>query len=145
MKSTSQGSMQKVIVLIVLLGAFYLSTIRPGESESWGDDFAMYIHEAKNIALGVDYHQTGYIYEKEYAELGPKTYPPVFPLLLAGVYKAFGLNLTAMKIEVILLFLAALLAVALTFRDGLSPKQGLALLAMIGFCPYFSTSKENNG
>jgi hypothetical protein len=143
MKSTTQGWIQKVVVLIVLIGAFYLSTIRPGESESLGDDFAMYIHEAKNIALGVDYHQTGYIYEKEYAELGPKAYPPVFPLLLAGVYKAFGLNLTAMKIEVILLFLAALLAVALTFRDELSTKQVLALVAMIGFSPYFWNYKEN--
>src|SRR5258708_5979967 len=143
MKSTTQGWIQKVVVLVVLIGAFYLSTIRPGESESMGDDFAMYIHEAKNIALGVDYHQTGYIYEKEYAELGPKAYPPVFPLLLAGVYKAFGLNLTAMKIEVILLFLAALLAVALTFRDELSTKQVLALVAMIGFSPYFWNYKEN--
>jgi len=135
--------MKKVVVLIVLIGAFYLSTIRPGQSESSGDDFAMYIHEAKNIALGVDYRQTGYIYEKEYAVLGPKTYPPVFPLLLAGVYKAFGLNLTAMKVAVILLFLAALLAVALTFRDELSTKQSFALVAMIGFSPYFWNYKEN--
>src|SRR5260370_39533088 len=133
MKSTTQGWFQKGVVLIVLIGACCLSTIRAGESESLGDDFAMYIHEAKNIALGVDYHQTGYIYEKEYAELGPKAYPPVFPLLLAGVYKAFGLNLTAMKIEVILLFLAALLAVTLTFPAALSTNQVLRLVPMVGF------------
>src|SRR5258708_16035812 len=143
MKSTSKGWIQKVVVLVVLIGAFYLSTIRLGESESMGDDFAMYIHEAKNIALGVDYHQTGYIYEKEYAELGPKAYPPVFPLLLAGVYKAFGLNLTAMKIEVILLFLSALLAVALTFRDELSTNPGPPLVAMCRCNPDFWYFKDN--
>ena len=136
-----RGVIPKIVFLIGFVGVLYLSTIRTGEA--WDDDFAMYVHEAKNIAVGIDYRNTGYIYEREYAELGPKTYPPVFPLLLAGVYKGFGLNLTAMKVEVILLFLAALFVVGLTFRDLLSPKQLLALIALVGLSPYFWNYKEN--
>jgi hypothetical protein len=83
-----RGVIPKIVLLIGFVGVLYLSTIRTGEA--WDDDFAMYVHEAKNIAVGIDYRNTGYIYEREYAELGPKTYPPVFPLLLAGVYKGFG-------------------------------------------------------
>ena len=136
----SLAAIRNVLVLIAVIGAFYLSTLRPGQS--WDDDFAMYVHEAKNIALGLDYSQTGYIYQREYARLGPRTYPPGFPLLLAGVYKSFGLNLTAMKVEEVVFFLASLLAIAFTFQRDLSTKQLLALVAMIGFSPYFWSFKD---
>jgi hypothetical protein len=72
MKSTTRYWIQKVAVLLVLIRAFYLSTIRPGESESLGDDFAMYIHEAKNIALGVDYRQTDIFTKKNMPNSGRK-------------------------------------------------------------------------
>lgn len=133
-------NLRNVLVLTSLIGAFYLCTLRSGQR--WDDDFAMYVHEAKNIALGLDYTQTGYIYQTEYAKLGPRTYPPGFPLLLAGVYKVFGLNLTAMKMEMVVLFLGALVAIALAFQRDLSEKQLLALVAMIGFSPFFWNFKE---
>ncbi len=136
----SPAAIRTVLVLVAVIGAFYLSTLRPGQR--WDDDFAMYVHEAKNLALGLDYSQTGYIYQREYARLGPRTYPPGFPLLLAGVYKVFGLNLAAMKVEIVVFFLASLLAIAFTFRRDLSTKQLLALVAMIGFSPYLWTFKE---
>ncbi len=136
----SRAVIRNVLVLIAVIGAFYLSTVRPGQG--WDDDFAMYVHEAKNIALGLDYSQTGYIYQREYARLGPRTYPPGFPLLLAGVYRVFGLNLTAMKAEMVVFFLASLLAIAFTFQPDLSTKQLLALVAMIGFSPYFWSFKD---
>lgn len=140
-KSIPDHAMHKILVLIMLIGAFYLSTIRAGQD--WGDDFAMYIHHAKNIALGIDYSNTGYIYDSQYPILGPTAYPPVFPLLLAGAYKVMGLNLTAMKVEVILLFLFSLLAIALVLKDELPPEQLLLLVALIGFNPFFWDFKDS--
>src|SRR5690349_7572200 len=61
--------------LLVLIGLFHALTLRPGHD--WGDDFAQYIHHAKNIALGIDYNQTGYIWNPSFPMLGPQTYPPV--------------------------------------------------------------------
>ena len=135
------GTMSKALILVLLIGIFYLCTLRAGQG--WDDDFAMYIHHAKNIATGVSYGSTGYIYDAQAAAYGPKTYPPVLPLLLAGVYKLFGLNLTAMKIEIVLLFLASLLAMAAAFRSDLRGDALLVLLAGVGFSPFLWNIKEN--
>jgi hypothetical protein len=135
------GTVRKVVLLVLLIGVFYLSTLRAGQS--WDDDFAMYIHHAKNIATGTSYGRTGYIYDTQAAAYGPRTYPPVFPLLLAGVYKVFGLNLTAMKVEIVFLFLAALLAMALVFSSGLASRALLILLALVGFSPFLWNMKES--
>ena len=48
------------IGLILLIALFYGLTIRQGHE--WGDDFAMYIHHAENIAAHRPYAATGYIY-----------------------------------------------------------------------------------
>jgi hypothetical protein len=126
---------------LLLVGAFYALTIRPGHD--WGDDFAQYIHHAKNIALGIDYSRTGYIWNPRFPMLGPATYPPVFPLLLAPVYAARGLDLVAMKVVVAVFFLLALFMVARVFRDRLRSGYLATLLLLLGLNPYFWHLKDN--
>lgn len=108
--------------------------IRPGHD--WGPDFAVYIHHAENIVRGVDYRNTGFPILR-YGEIATWTYPPVFPLLLAPVYAAFGLNLTALKMVGIVFFLLALVAIHLAFSRDLPFAYRLLLLALVGFNPYF--------
>ncbi len=139
-KLTKQTRFCLVLIVTAVL-AFYLMAIREGQE--WGDDFAMYIHHARNIAEGIDYKQTGYIYNQSIPLIGPNTYPPVFPLLLAPVYKIFGMDLTAMKVEIILAFFLSLLMIYLTFRDGLPWLYLIALIAAIGFNPLLCQFKEN--
>ncbi len=103
----------------------------------------MYIHHAKNIAEGIDYNDTGYIYNPSYPSLGPKSYPPVFPFLLSPVYKIFGLNLTAMKIEIIIFFLLFLFVYFMLFKNELPFKYLIIMIAMIGFNPFFWIFKDN--
>src|SRR6266851_6468514 len=64
--------------LTVAIAALQLVTIRQGHD--WGDDFAMYIAHARNLANGAPYAATGYIANPHNA-LGPAAYPPVFPVL----------------------------------------------------------------
>ena len=128
------------LLIIFAVGAFHLTTIRPGHN--WGDDFGMYIHHARNIAEGKPYADTGYIPNPRNV-LGPVTYPPVFPLLLAPVYQLWGLNLTAMKVELILAFLLALFLLAKTVRDFLPANWQLALIALVGLNPYFWEYKDH--
>jgi 4-amino-4-deoxy-L-arabinose transferase-like glycosyltransferase len=129
-----------LILIIFTIGVFYLSTIREGHL--WGDDFSIYISHARNIAEGRPYADTGYIYNPRKV-LGPQTYPPVFPLLLAPVYKIWGLNLTAMKVEVILIFLLSLFIIYLAFRGELQWPYLYALVALVGLNPQFWLFKEN--
>lgn len=126
--------------LIVAIAVFYLLTIRRGNF--WPDDYALYIHHAENIAEGRAYTDTGYIYNPDVPEYGPRAFPPVFPLLLAPIYAAFGLNLHVMKIEVAIFFILSLAAVAAYWKRDLEWPYLLALVALPGLSPIFWVYKD---
>jgi hypothetical protein len=136
--------MLKSYILLVLtvsgITAWNLLTIRAGQD--WGDDFSLYIHHAKNIAEGRPYADTGYIYNPSLPSLSPRTYPPVFPLLLAPIYRCFGFNLTAMKVLVVLLLAAFLMVTYQAARRELPPMWALVLLLLIGLNPYVWEQKD---
>jgi hypothetical protein len=125
---------------ILLLGALYLTTLRPGQE--WGDDFSLYVAHARNLAEGRPYADTGYLYNPDNPVLSPRTYPPVFPLLLVPVYLAFGMNLTAMKAWVVLLFLGFLGTFALLLRRRLPLPHTLVCLLLVGLNPYLWQLKD---
>jgi len=129
-----------VAAVIAFIGIFYFSTIRSGQY--WGDDWAMYIHHARNIAEGRSYQDTGYIYNPHYPDLGPRNYPPVFPLLLAPVYHVFGLNLEAMKLEIVVIFLAFLLTFFFVFRNETPFHYLVATISVLGFNPFMWEFKD---
>ena len=143
MKETSSNHRETFLIMIVLfgIGLFYLLTLRDGHE--WGGDFCAYIHHAKNIAEGVDYKETGYIFNSHYPTLGPRTYPPIFPLLLVPVYRLFGLNLTAMKVEIILFFLGFLFIIYLIFKNSMSFSYQIVLLLIIGCNHFFWEFKDD--
>ena len=130
-----------VAAIIVAVALFYLGTIRDG-SEG-GDDDAMYIHHAKNLATGVPYAETGYIMNPHYPGLSPQSYPPGYPLLLAPVYRWGGMDLRVMKVQAILLFIAFLPFYFLLVRKELSRASALVALLITGLCPVFWAHKEN--
>lgn len=60
-------------------------------THDWGDDFAQYIHQAQNINAGLSQNNTGYVFN-ENCFTGPMAYPTGFPLLLAPVVSATGID-----------------------------------------------------
>jgi hypothetical protein len=130
-----------IALIILLIGVFYAGTIREGNF--WADDYALYVHHAENIAEGRPYADTGYIYNPAVAGYSPRAYPPVFPLLLAPVYRAFGLNLHAMKLEVVGFFILTLVVLAVYWRRDLSRPSLLALLIVLGLSPIFWGFKDS--
>lgn len=127
--------------LILAMGVFHTLTIKSGHL--WGDDFAMYILHARNIAEGIAYDNTGYIFNPDAAVVGPGAYPPVFPILLSPILATLGLNLTAMKLTVMAMFLVSLVILSLVWRDRLPTGYLLAAIALVGFNPYFWFFKNN--
>ena len=65
------------ILLLLTVAAFHIATVRQGHI--WGDDFAMYLHHAKNIVEGRPYAATGYLCHPSIS-VSPRMYPPIFPL-----------------------------------------------------------------
>src|SRR5438552_8617447 len=138
------GRRQALFVIAVVVGAvavWQLATIRPGHQ--WGDDFAMYIMEARNIASLHSYTDTGFIYNPARPTYAPRAYPPGYPLVLAPVYRMFGLSFTPMKVEIILMFVGALFLLGLLVLDELPLPYVALLLALIGFAPKFTQFKNN--
>lgn len=126
------------LAVALAVGVFYLLTIRTGHE--WGDDFSLYLMHARNLAGGLEYRPAEYLHYSPY--IGPDAYPPVFPLLLAPVYWLFGLNLTAMKVVVIVMFVASLLVFGQMLKEKMSPVGQAALIAVAGFCPYVWDQKD---
>jgi 4-amino-4-deoxy-L-arabinose transferase-like glycosyltransferase len=129
-----------LILLLITIAIFHAATIRQGHI--WADDFAMYIHHAQNIVEGRPYAQTGYLFTPT-ALVGPRMYPPVFPLLLAPVVRFFGLNLIPMKFEQAIFFVLALVVICLYWQRELGGQYTLALAAILGFSPHFWAAKDN--
>jgi len=123
-----------------LVGLVSILSLRQGHD--WGDDFAHYILLARNVAQGIHYTDNGYIYNPSSWRYAPKAYSPVFPLLLAPVYRIFGLNLIAMKIEVILFFLLFLIVYAAVFRNQLPFRYLFFAIIVLGMNPYFCKFKN---
>lgn len=130
-----------VVALIALATLFFIATIRDGHA--WGDDFAQYIGHARNLISGNPYEATGYLYNPAVPFGGPRTYPPVFPLLLAPAVKAFGVSLTVLKIEVILFFAGTLGLIYAFLRRRASFVTAAGTVALLGFSPFFWDFKDN--
>jgi hypothetical protein len=124
-----------ILALLVAVGVFHAATVRQGHI--WSDDFAMYVHHAQNIVEGRPYADTGYIYNPSFPVYGPRFYPPIYPALLAPIYRSFGLNLIPMKLEQVLFLVLALIAVCAYFKCDLGEGYILALVALLGFNPEF--------
>lgn len=126
-------------LLAAAIGLFYLLTIRPGHV--WGDDHAAYISHARNLVEGHAYGDTGFI--RTPSSINPQMYPPGFPLLLAPVYKLFGLNLTPMKILGIGFFSLALWLFHLLARIRGPGWAASIAVFIIGVSPYFWDFKDS--
>jgi hypothetical protein len=141
--STGQNrfSTRIVVALIGVIGIFYAVTLQPGFP--WGDDFAMYLLHAKNIAGGLPYAKTPYIYNPAQPEVGPPSYPPLFPALLAPVVAAADLNSKIIKAVVAVVFLAALWTIYKCLLHRVPGPYAAAAVGVIGFSPYLWKLKDN--
>jgi hypothetical protein len=84
--------LKRAVAVALFLTLAIPSFINVRFDHDWGDDFAMYIIEAKKIATGQSLSDLGYIYDRVNAGGGPPAYPVGFPLMLAPVYRFFGIS-----------------------------------------------------
>lgn len=104
-QSSTRSAVLAEAAVLALLAVFHFATLRAGHY--WGDDFAHYVRHAANIAAGRPYAETPWIRNPYYPELSPPAYPPVYPLLLAPLVKAYGIDLEPLKWPGVAALLAA--------------------------------------
>jgi 4-amino-4-deoxy-L-arabinose transferase-like glycosyltransferase len=127
-------------IAILATGLWHLATIRPGQD--WGDDFAMFISHARNLSAGTDYADTGFIYNPANPTYAPRTYPPVYPLLLAPVYRLFGLNFEAMKVQQVVFLVLLLLVVYINIRRHMPEAYAGSVVVLLGLSPFLWFYKD---
>jgi len=126
---------------LVILCLIPLFSINIKTSHDWGDDFAQYLHQAKNINEGVSQNQTGYIFNEK-CFVGPQAYPVGFPLLLSPIVKQFGLNFYYLNLSQTLFLALSCLIGFIIIRQYTSFFAAFFTALIIGYNPtllYFKT------
>jgi len=129
-----------MVVVIVVIGVFYLCTIRKGHS--WGDDSLQYILQTRNLVEGRDFGDIGYIFNPGRPGYAPRSYPLGFSIFLVPTYLVFGPNMMAMKIQMVLLFVGFLWVLFITMRRKIGSHQSLLIIALIGLAPVYWSYKD---
>ena len=83
------------LLVMLVLSPLLLLNIR--NSHDWGDDFAGYITQARNIAEGKPFYKTKFEFHDYNPSYAPPYYSYGFPLLLSPVIKHYGLNFHALN------------------------------------------------
>ena len=99
------------VLLLALL--FPLLFLGVWDRHDWGDDFAQYLLQAKNVVDGRAQIDNGLVFPADSEKFAVTAYPVGFPLLLVPVYYLFG---TSVKPYFILLSLTLIVSGLLLFR-----------------------------
>lgn len=75
---------------ILLVPLFFINV---KDSHDWGDDFAQYLIQARNIVEGKAQTDNGLLFSKEDPAYAIEAYPVGFPLIITPVYIFFKLNI----------------------------------------------------
>ncbi|MGA1345992.1 MAG: hypothetical protein ACO35E_08490, partial [Ilumatobacteraceae bacterium] len=107
----------------------------------WGDDFALYINQARGLADGTLWDVVAdnrfALSNSAYATFSPVAYPWVLPLLLAPIVTLFGIDYPMLKLVGTFAFAASgVAAMILTGRRAGRVAAGL-VSAMVVLNPWF--------
>jgi hypothetical protein len=126
--------------VVGLVGVFQLATITPGLVNN--EDACLYLSHARNLAFGRPYGTTDFMYTTETATYSPAVYPPVFPSMLAPVYRLSGLNPRPYKILLVCTLILSLVVITRLFLDRATRSQLLVVVALLGFSPFIADQKN---
>jgi hypothetical protein len=107
----------------------------------WGDDFARYLEQARNIMSGLPQNKSGFIPNPGFY-IGPQSYPAGFPVILALWGKLFSLEILSLNYLIsIFLFLAGI-ALFFIYRRSFSPFIAFCLLLLFLYHPLSQALKS---
>jgi hypothetical protein len=121
---------------LIVIGSGPVSSRLLDRGHNWGDDFAAYVMQAQSLVQGnMDefVRRSAFTTELSPVTLGLTTYPWGFPLMLAPVYAARGLDFLAFKLVLTACYMAFLVPFFLLARTRLDPPESLLLTAFLAF------------
>lgn len=120
-------------IAVVAMTVTYVVTLTPGHLFGL-DDFAAYVMHAENLVNGHPYTDIRYVPNPDALWMAPsRGYPPVYPLILAPVYKLRGFDLRAMKIVTVLCFGVFLVSFVLFLGNQIPAWAVSAAILLLSF------------
>jgi len=120
-------------IAVAAMMVTYVATLTYGHPFGL-DDFAAYVMHAENLVDGHPYTDIRYVPNPNALWMAPsRGYPPVYPLILAPVYKLRGFDLRAMKIVTVLCFGVFLVSFVLFLGDEIPAWAVSAAILLLGF------------
>ena len=96
-----------LLLTTMIIGVVNFLTLRQG-LEGWGDDFALYIDQARSLHDGtldkLAQEQAFLLRNSDTKNFSPLFYPYGYPLLLLPLYHFFGMNYEVFKMATFLFF-----------------------------------------
>ena len=134
----------KPIVLVVFCFLIFspLLFINIRHDHDWGGDFAQYLSQADNIAHFRAMDKTGYLYNEDYSILGPKAYPPGFPLIIAPMTHFFGNQTTPYNYLLSFTLIGCAILTVFLLKKKTGNLVAILLSIVIFYNPYFIIFKS---
>jgi hypothetical protein len=118
-------------IIVLLLPLFFINI---KSTHDWGDDFAQYLQQAKNITEEKSLNETGYIFNEDFF-IGPKAYPAGFPLLLAPLVNNVGFDIKILNLYMSLFWFLSCMMGFLILRKHVSFLSAICITLIIGYNP----------
>lgn len=119
----------RIITVLLLLPLFFINV---KDSHNWGDDFAQYLIQAKNIYEGKPQTENGLLFNPGDPAYAIEAYPVGFPLLIFPVYALFGIDFFAFSILLTFFLFGTGILIFEFFRKRST--ELIALLITLIFC-----------
>ncbi len=112
------------------------------QGHDWGDDFALYINQARGLANGT---VAQVVADNRYAlensgssTFSPYVYPWGFPIMLLPVFVAFGINYAAFKFVAVICLCIFVVAFHLLLRRRMADWAAWSLTLLIALSPSYA-------
>lgn len=113
----------------------------------WGDDFALYLRQAKALAIGnvgeVISDNRFTVENSGWSTFSPVAYPWGWPLLIAPLYALFGINYEVLKIVEVVAFCLFLLTFFSLVRRRAGYLAATLLVLLIGLSPIYIAGTDS--
>jgi len=121
------------LLVLLLLPLFYINV---KGSHDWGDDFAQYFIQARNILEHRPQTDNGLVFDRQTGEYALQSYPVGFPLILASGWLCFGNTVTISSLIISVFLFAFGIVAFLYFRKYFNDAVSVLLTLVIIYNPF---------
>lgn len=129
----------RLLLFLLLLPLIWINV---GATHDWGDDFAQYLIQAKNLTTGKPQTENGLVFPSGELPYALQAYPIGFPLLLAPIFTFFQLQIQPYLIlNGILLIMLCILSFEYS-KKYFDTRKALLIALLIGYNLFSLLLKE---